>query len=155
MVGLSRSIIMQFMVVGHTKFTPDSCFGLVKQRYWRTHVECLSDIVDVLNKSGYINHARLVGTQEGQVLVPTYDWQTYLSPNFKKIPNIKRFDMSYTINKFSASSNNLSCYIIISTSISKSPSSSISAPPNKRLRQCGKCGRSGHNLRLCRLVEEN
>ena len=91
MVGLSRSITMQFMLVGHTKFTPDSCFGLVKQHYWRTHVECLSDIVDVLNKSGYINHARLVGRQEGQVLIPTYDWQTYLSPNFKKIPNIKMF----------------------------------------------------------------
>ena len=91
MVSLSRSITMQFMVVGHTKFTPDSCFGLVKQRYRRTHVECLSDIVDVLNKSGYINHSRLVGTQGGQVLIPTYDWQTYLSPNFKKIPHIKRF----------------------------------------------------------------
>ena len=88
MVGLSRSITMSFMVVGHTKFTPDSCFGLVKRR---THVEFLSDIVDIVNKSGYINHARLVGTQDGQVLVPTYDWQTYLSPNFKKIPNIKRF----------------------------------------------------------------
>ena len=87
---LKSSITMSFIVVGHTKFTPDSCFCLVKQRYWRTHVECLSDIVDVLNKSGYINHARLVGTQEGQVLIPTYNWQTYLSPNFKKIPNIKR-----------------------------------------------------------------
>ena len=91
MVGLSRSITMSFMVVEDTKFTPDSCFGLVKQHYRRTHVKCLSDIVDVVNKSGYINHARLVGIQEGQVLIPTYDWQTYLSPNFKKIPKIKRF----------------------------------------------------------------
>ena len=91
MVGLSRSITLSFMVVGHTKFTPDSCFGLVKQCYQRTHVECLSDIVDVVNNSGYINHAQLVETQEGQVLIPTYDWQTYLSPHFKKIHNIKRF----------------------------------------------------------------
>ena len=70
MVGLSCSITLSFMMVGHTKFTPDSCFGLVKRR---THVEFLSDIVDIVNKSGYINHARLVGTQDGQVLVPTYD----------------------------------------------------------------------------------
>ena len=35
--------------------------------------------------------SRLVGTQEDQVLIPTYDWQTYLSPHFKKVPNIKRF----------------------------------------------------------------
>ena len=65
MVGLSCAISLSFLVVGHTKFTPDSYFGLVKQRYQKTHIECLSDIVDVVNKSGYINHARLVGTQEG------------------------------------------------------------------------------------------
>ena len=69
MVGLSRSITLSFMVVGHTKFTPDSCFGLVKQWYQKTHVECLSDIVDIVNNFGYINHARLVYTQDGQVLV--------------------------------------------------------------------------------------
>ena len=66
MVGLSHSITLSFMVVGHTKFTPDSCFGLVKQRYQRTNIECLSDIVNVVNKSGYINHARLVGAQKDQ-----------------------------------------------------------------------------------------
>ena len=91
MVGLSRSITLSFMVVGHTKVTPDSCFGLVKHRYRRTNIECLSDIVDVVNKSGHTNHARLVGTQKGQVLIPTYDWQTYLSPHFKKIQQIKKF----------------------------------------------------------------
>ena len=52
MVGLSHSITLSFMVVGHTKFIPDSCFGLVKQWYRKTHVECLSDIIDVVNNSG-------------------------------------------------------------------------------------------------------
>ena len=220
------------MVVGHTKFTPDSCFGLVKQRYQRTHVECLSDIVDVVNKSGYINHARLVDTQAGQVLVPTYDWQTYLSPNFEKIPNIKRFhqfiflaDHPVVICKLYSDSEetkldmcvnplwqpsisdlppvvqpqelsperqpylyekirpfctdrsmDLTCPIpsnlqastssvpapTTSRAISSSPPPSQSlpppllhTPPNKRLRQRGNCGRSGHNRRSCRLVEEN
>ena len=55
------------------------------------HVECLSDIVNVVNKSGYINHARLVGTQEGQVVIPNLRVQTYISPHFKKIQNIERF----------------------------------------------------------------
>ena len=31
----------------------------------------------------------------------------------------------------------------------------LNAPPNKRLRQCGNCGTSGHNHCSCRLVEEN
>ena len=78
-------------MVGYAKFTPDSCYSLVKQYYRKKHVGSLSDIFNVVNKSGYINHARLVGTQEGQVLRPTYNWQTYLSLNFKKIPNIRRF----------------------------------------------------------------
>ena len=91
MVGLSHSITLLFMVVSHTKLTSDSCFGLIKQRYRRTNIECLSDIVNVVNMSGYINHARLVRMQEGQVLIPTYDWQTYLSPHFKKIQHIKNF----------------------------------------------------------------
>ena len=31
MVGLSRSITLSFMVVGHTKFAPDAGFGLIKK----------------------------------------------------------------------------------------------------------------------------
>ena len=43
----------------------------------------LQDLVDVVNGSANVNFAQLVGTQEGDVLVPTYDWGSYLSPHFK------------------------------------------------------------------------
>ena len=29
------------------------------------------------------------------------------------------------------------------------------SPPTKRLRQCGNCGRAGHNRHSCKQVEEN
>ena len=31
----------------------------------------------------------------------------------------------------------------------------LNAPPTKRLRQCGNCGRAGHNCRSCKQIEEN
>ena len=82
MTGLHHSITYSFLPVGHTKFLPDWCFGLMKQRYRRTKVDSLQDLVHVVNGSANVNFAQLVGTQE-DVLVPTYDWGSYLSPYFK------------------------------------------------------------------------
>ena len=90
MTGLHQSITNSFLPVGHTKFSPDWCFGLMKQRYRRTKVDSLQDLVDVVNGSAIVNFAQLVGTQEGDVLVPTYDWCSYLSPYFKRVDNIKK-----------------------------------------------------------------
>ena len=70
MVGLSRSITLSFMVVGHTKFAPDAGFGLIKKKYKKTNVECLQDIVEMVNNSAAVNEARLVGTQDEQTLIP-------------------------------------------------------------------------------------
>ena len=56
----------------------------------RTKVDSLQDLVDVVNRSANVNFAQLVGTQEGDVLVPTYDWGSYLSPYFKRVDHIKK-----------------------------------------------------------------
>ena len=42
---LDGRIEISFLIVGHTKFAPDWCFGLLKQAYRRTKVGCLDDIV--------------------------------------------------------------------------------------------------------------
>ena len=90
MTGLHQTITYSFLPVGHTKFSPDWCFGLMKQRYRRTKVDSLQDLMDVVNGSANVNFAELVGTQVGDVLVPTYDWCSYLSPYFKRVDNIKK-----------------------------------------------------------------
>ena len=97
MVGLSRSIILSFMVVGHTKFAPDAGFGLMKQKYKKTNVECLQDIVQMINESAALSETRLVGTQDGQMIVLTYDWSTHLGVYFKKVPNIKQYHQFYFV----------------------------------------------------------
>ena len=99
LVGLNKSITLSFIIPGHTKFTPDSCFGLFKQRFRKTRVECLDDIVNVVEQSAAVNHAQLVGTHNGQVIVPTYNWVTFFVTHLKKISNITKY------HHFTASTN--------------------------------------------------
>ena len=40
-------ITLSFLVVGHTKFSPDWCFGLIKRLYRRTPVGSLQGIAEV------------------------------------------------------------------------------------------------------------
>ena len=89
LMGYHHSIKLSFLPVGHTKFSPDWCFGLLKQRFRRTKVDCLDDLVQVVESSAAINNAQLVGTQSGEVIVPTFDWADFLSKYYKKIPDIK------------------------------------------------------------------
>ena len=83
MVGLHRSITLSFLIVGHTKFSPDWCFGLLKQRFRRTVVGCLDELVQVVNTSATVNVAQLVGSQEGETIVPIYDWMAMFAENIK------------------------------------------------------------------------
>ena len=86
---MNEAISLSFMIVGHTKFTPDFFFGLLKQRFQKTEVGCLADIVQVVEMSANVNKAKLVGAENGAVFVNTYDWLSFFAPRFKKVPNIK------------------------------------------------------------------
>jgi len=91
--GLHSSITINFMVPGHTKFAPDWCFGLMKQTYRRTHVSSLADICNAVSSSTLteVNVPQLVGSENGNVYVPTLDWQSFLSKSFRSLPGIKKF----------------------------------------------------------------
>ena len=91
LTGLHRKVTMSFMLVGHTKFAPDWCFGLFKQRYRRTFVSSLKDVAEVVNASADVNVAQLVGTQSGEPVVTKYDWATFLGQHFKNVPHLKTF----------------------------------------------------------------
>ena len=89
-VGLHKKISISFLPVGHTKFSPDWCFGLLKQRFRRCQVNCLEDLVRVVNESAVVNKAQLVGTQYGESVVPIFDWTTFLNAYMTKIPSITK-----------------------------------------------------------------
>ncbi len=88
--GLHESITISFMLVGHTKFSPDWCFGLMKRKFRKTKVETLDDLVGVVNISATVNESQLVGSQSGEPLVPMYDWVGMFGSHLKKIPLITR-----------------------------------------------------------------
>ena len=97
---LHNTLNYHFLLAGHTKFSPDWCFGLVKQKTRRTFISSLFDIARAVEESAIVNVAELVGLHNGTVRVPTYDWVTYLKQYFKKLPKIKsyhhfRFDKDY------------------------------------------------------------
>ena len=88
MKGLHKNITISFLVVGHTKFSPDWCFVLFKSLYRWT---CLDDNKDTADKSAKCNVGQLVANSDGTVFVPTYSWKDFLSPHFKVIPSIKKY----------------------------------------------------------------
>ena len=90
LTGRHRSITLSFLIAGHTKFAPDWCFGLAKQRLRKTKVGCLSDIASAIEQSATSNKTQLMGTEDGAQFVCTFDWVGYLAPHFRRIPHIKR-----------------------------------------------------------------
>jgi len=82
---LHKSVALSSLPVGHTKFAPDWCFGLLKQTYRKTPVSCLQDIVDVVNRSTVkgINVPQLVDNENGEVLMPLYEWANHLGKHFR------------------------------------------------------------------------
>ena len=91
MTGLNASITISFLPAGHTKFSPDTCFGLLKQKFRRTDVDSLDDFAKVVNQSAMVNTSQLVGTANGEVIVPTYDWTSFFATTYKKIIGIKKY----------------------------------------------------------------
>ena len=82
--GLNRSIEISFLLVGHTKFAPDWCFGLLKQKYRKTLVGCLEDLARVVDQSVRTNHAQLVGMEDGTTFVHQYDWAGFFQSYFRR-----------------------------------------------------------------------
>lgn len=74
LTGLHHEIKISFLLVGHTKFSPDWCFGLFKRLYKRSTITSLDDIAKVVESSAQCNHAQVVGNLDGTSIVPFYDW---------------------------------------------------------------------------------
>jgi hypothetical protein len=49
--GLHDEITLNFLPVGHTKFSPDWCFGLLRQKFRREEVVTLDDLCHIVNTS--------------------------------------------------------------------------------------------------------
>ena len=92
-VGLHWSILYSFLVAGHTKFSPDWCFGLAKQAVRKTFISDLFELAHTIDNSTVtgVNVSQLCRLHDGSVLVPTYDWASFFDKYFKKLPGVKGY----------------------------------------------------------------
>lgn len=55
------------------------------------HLHFVSDIAKAVKESPTVNVATMVGLHNGTVLIPTYDWMTFLGHYFRKLPQVKSY----------------------------------------------------------------
>ena len=84
---------MRTPIVGHTKFSPDGYFGLIKKRYRRSKVYSYDHLVDVINLSttGEFNTCQRYRDSQGRKAFQFRKWSTWLGKIFKKLPEITRY----------------------------------------------------------------
>ena len=82
-----------FLIAGHTKFGQDRCFGILKKSFKVSFISSLYELARMVETSSNtgVKKAQLVATHNGRVIVPVYDWSTFLGQYFKKLLNIKKF----------------------------------------------------------------
>ena len=92
MLKFHHSVKYSFLIAGHTKFGPDRCFGLIKKSYKLNYISSLYEFANMVESSSAgVNKAQLVGTHTGTVIVPVYNWCSFLEQFFKRVPNIKSY----------------------------------------------------------------
>ena len=93
MIGKHKYITLSFMVAGHTKFSCDRHFGLIKKRYARSKVDTLLGVTRVVHGStqGY-NIPQLMKNEAGECVVKCFDWVNHFhSFGFVSIPHILKY----------------------------------------------------------------
>ena len=73
--GLHTQITYSFMVAGHTKFSPDRFFGLIKLKLRKSEVDNLDDLVKVVENStnGGFNQAQTIYNKDKTQSVNFYN----------------------------------------------------------------------------------
>ena len=90
--GLSATCELSFMIPGHTKFSPDRFFGMIKRKYRRTKVDSLSQLAEVVNSSTIErkNIAYVIGHDTTKPFA-YFNWTKFLQPHFTVVPHITSY----------------------------------------------------------------
>ena len=82
MTGKNKTIKLNFMTVGHTKFAPDLNFGVLKKKLRRTEANCLTDMANAIQESSVTNVAQLCGLEDCSEAIPVYAWKQFFKGIF-------------------------------------------------------------------------
>lgn len=91
--GLHDKIDWSFMLVGHTKFSPDAYFGLLKKKYRRSRTYTYRQLVDIINASAVkeCNVCHPYRDNDGNVSFEYRAWGKWLEKYFRKLPGITNY----------------------------------------------------------------
>jgi len=91
--GLHAKIDWSFMLVGHTKFSPDACFGLLKKKYRRSRVYTYRQLIDIINTSTVkeCNICHPYRDGNGIASFRYHAWIKWLEKYFRKLPGITSY----------------------------------------------------------------
>lgn len=93
MTELHKRITYSFLIAGHTKFAPNHCFGMIKKCSKVNFISSIYELAGMIEASSSVgvNKGQFVGTHDGRVIVPVYDWASFLGRFFNKLPNVKKY----------------------------------------------------------------
>lgn len=94
LAGLHSSVELSFLVVGHTKFSPDGFFGLIKRFYRRSQVytyDHLVKTIEMSSKNGHNICQIYRKSAEDQPEIVYRDWVSWLGKYFKSVPDITSY----------------------------------------------------------------
>ena len=90
--GLSSSCELSFMIPGHTKFSPDRFFGMIKRKYRRTKLDSLNQLAEVVNTSTLEcrNTAYIIGHDTIKPF-SYFNWSDFLKTYFSTVAKITTY----------------------------------------------------------------
>lgn len=94
LTGLHNNIELSFLVVGHTKFSPDGYFGLIRHRYRRSKVYTYNQLAKLIEESSSNGHNICQRYRDYNHSTPNIvyrDWSSWLSRYFSVIPLITNY----------------------------------------------------------------
>jgi len=91
--GLHAKIDWSFMLVGHTKFSPDAYFGLLKKKYRRSRTYTYRQLIDIINTSTVkkCNICHPYRDDDGSASFRYHAWTKWLEKYFRKLPGITNY----------------------------------------------------------------
>ncbi len=92
LTGLHDKIELSFLLVGHTKFSPDGYFGLIKHRYRRSQVYTYDQLANIVESSSKNGHNFCVRVSKNIASPVIYrDWSSWLSQYFTACQGISTY----------------------------------------------------------------
>jgi hypothetical protein len=92
-----QEVEVNFLIAGHTKFSPDRHFGYAKKAYnSQDNIETYMDAVEVIENSSI--YQKVIQTRDfhtNSQRVKIYDWKSYLSENYCKAPSRLKIFMTH------------------------------------------------------------